>query len=173
MNRICPHCKNAYELSINNFYRNRCFKGGFSYRCKTCCKATSLNSWSKVSAEAKFNKNARKKTDLRSRANSLMGGYRTTDRKKGIEFNITRQVTMSLLSQPCIYCGDLRLWNMGIDRIDNNLGHIIGNVVPCCYECNTARSNNFNFNEMLLIGSVIRKIKEQRIVQRLDPAQNT
>lgn len=29
----------------------------------------------------------------------------------------------------------------GIDRIDNSKGYILGNVVPCCYQCNTAKLN--------------------------------
>lgn len=29
----------------------------------------------------------------------------------------------------------------GIDRIDSSLGHIIGNVVPCCKTCNFAKRN--------------------------------
>ena len=53
--------------------------------------------------------------------------------------------------------------NVYIVVIHNNRGHEIGNVVPCCYECNVARGNNFSFEEMLLIGKAIKKIKKERI----------
>ena len=49
-----------------------------------------------------------------------------------------------------------------IDRIDNNKGHEINNVVPCCYECNVARGNNFSFEEMKLLGKTIKLIKLKR-----------
>ena len=49
-----------------------------------------------------------------------------------------------------------------IDRLDNSKGHTKDNVVPCCIECNTARSDNFTFEEMKVIGKSIRKIKKDR-----------
>lgn len=70
------------------------------------------------------------------------------------------------LSQlPCHYCGrpPYRIFNVasmtsnhynsdnqknngnfiynGLDRVDSSLGHTLDNIVPCCYECNRAKSN--------------------------------
>ena len=54
-------------------------------------------------------------------------------------------------SRPCAYCGRIpeqdKVW--GLDRIDSSLGHIPGNLVPCCsshYEsqqlsCQASKSN--------------------------------
>lgn len=39
----------------------------------------------------------------------------------------------------CIYCGETDWKKLGCDRIDNNLPHTSGNVVPCCAECNCKR----------------------------------
>lgn len=60
----------------------------------------------------------------------------------------------------CYYCGDTH--RLGLDRIDNSKGHTKDNVVICCYDCNVARSNNFSYEEMLILGKTIRKIKSKR-----------
>lgn len=44
----------------------------------------------------------------------------------------------------------------------DNKGHIKSNVVPCCYECNVARGNNFSYDEMKIIGKAIHNIKLHR-----------
>jgi len=41
-------------------------------------------------------------------------------------------------------------------------GHTKNNVVPCCLECNTARNNNFSFEEMKILGKTIGEIKNSR-----------
>lgn len=91
----------------------------------------------------------------------MLSAYRCKDRKRGLEMTITREYLEKIIrTGKCVYCGDT--CNIGLDRIDNNRGHEIGNVVPCCYDCNVARSNNFSMEEMKLIGSTIRKIKRMR-----------
>ena len=46
----------------------------------------------------------------------------------------------------CYYCG--KLGPSGIDRIDNNIGYIENNCVPCCKHCNYVKGDlsieNFN-----------------------------
>ena len=37
----------------------------------------------------------------------------------------------------CAYCGDKPTpLHMSLDRLDNSVGHIESNVVPCCFFCN-------------------------------------
>lgn len=62
----------------------------------------------------------------------------------------------------CIYCGDDSN-KIGFDRIDNNLGHTLNNIVVCCEICNMTRGNRFTHIEMIEIGQVIKKIKNNRI----------
>jgi hypothetical protein len=46
-----------------------------------------------------------------------------------------------------------------VDRVDNNIGYHIKNIVKCCWLCNRIKSNDFNKEEMLKIGLVINEIK--------------
>lgn len=54
---------------------------------------------------------------------------------------------------PCYYCGALpekrpsqrgrsSILASGIDRVDNNVGYIADNVVPCCTWCNQAKNSH-------------------------------
>lgn len=97
----------------------------------------------------------------RDKISKMLSAYKCKDKKHGYITNITKeQLSDIIYNSKCIYCGDTH--NIGLDRIDNNRGHEIGNVVPCCYECNIARGNNFSFEEMLILGKTIRQIKNKR-----------
>lgn len=70
-----------------------------------------------------------------------------------------------LISQPCFYCGmeNNVKTGAGLDRLNNMFGYIPGNVVSCCYECNTARADNFTPEEMKIIGHAIHQVKFARL----------
>lgn len=97
----------------------------------------------------------------RNKISKMLSSYKLKDKKKGFNNNITFDFLYNIVYNcKCIYCGDTH--NIGLDRIDNNKGHEINNVVPCCYECNVARGNNFSFEEMKLLGKTIKLIKLKR-----------
>jgi hypothetical protein len=65
--------------------------------------------------------------------------------------DISFETFCTLSKQCCIYCGkppsnmhnhtkskdpDANFYYTGLDRVDSTLGHILGNVVPCCSACN-------------------------------------
>ena len=102
------------------------------------------------------------KDKLRIKASKMISQYKLRDRKRGMDicdFNIEWFVE-NIMTQKCVYCGDTE--EIGADRIDNNIGHIKSNIVPCCKICNHARNNNFTHEEMLEIGKVIAEIKSKR-----------
>lgn len=86
--------------------------------------------------------------------------------KLGKTWELTEDQYYLLIKQPCFYCG-LALNSSvrsGLDRVDNTLGYIIDNVVPCCVECNVAKSDLFSYNEMKqFIGPAIRAVKLARM----------
>jgi 5-methylcytosine-specific restriction endonuclease McrA len=54
-------------------------------------------------------------------------------------FNVAGSPSSTYNSINQISNGDF-IYN-GLDRIDSNKGHIINNVVPCCWDCNIAKND--------------------------------
>ena len=85
--------------------------------------------------------------------NSLFHVYRSNAKRKGRQWNLTKEQAMELFKGNCIFClrppsncyrekrsyGDF-LYN-GIDRIDNSSGYEIWNCISCCGDCNRSKSN--------------------------------
>ena len=80
--------------------------------------------------------------------------YRSAARKRGLEWNLSSDEVKELILSNCFYCGAglSNIFNTknsygeieamphnGIDRVDNNKGYVLGNVVPCCKVCNKAK----------------------------------
>ena len=61
--------------------------------------------------------------------------------------DLTFQDFVNYSQMNCHYCGiepnnkKKNIYWHGIDRINNNLGHIKTNIVTCCKRCNFAKSN--------------------------------
>lgn len=83
--------------------------------------------------------------------NRLLRNYKRHAKERNFEFLLTEDQFRSLTQQECYYCGKLPGKTMfaehnngdyiynGIDRLDSSKGYFIGNVVPCCKTCNTAK----------------------------------
>ena len=91
---------------------------------------------------------------LREQIRQKLHGYKAQDTKKGIyqvETFITLEYILQLLSEcelSCFYCHEpVYLWyevcreakQWSVERIDNALGHDVGNVEIACLSCNLKR----------------------------------
>jgi hypothetical protein len=66
--------------------------------------------------------------------------YIKSAKNRGIELKLTKEQVIFMSTIVCVYCGEMNEKGFnGIDRIDNNKGYIIGNVLPCCSVCNFMR----------------------------------
>jgi len=73
--------------------------------------------------------------------------YVSNCKTKERKFLLSKEEFFKITSQECYYCGGfnvseniliekINLDYCGIDRIDNSIGYIIENCVPCCNICN-------------------------------------
>jgi hypothetical protein len=65
----------------------------------------------------------------------IFGRYVQHAKLRGIVFALSFSEFMKLWQVPCSYCKS-SISTVGVDRVDNNSGYIMGNVVPCCTICN-------------------------------------
>ena len=83
----------------------------------------------------------------------LIGVYKSMAKKKGLEYNLTEEQFKELTQKDCYYCGikpkQIIKWGggkfgpyiyNGLDRINNDKGYGLDNVVSCCKTCNGAKS---------------------------------
>jgi len=64
--------------------------------------------------------------------------YKRHARRRKLYFLLSFEDFNAFLNKPCFYCGDISL---GLDRIDSSVGYIKENCVPCCFRCNSMKSN--------------------------------
>lgn len=96
-------------------------------------------------------KNATSKPKGVAAINKLYYSYKISAKSRGLEFSLSLEYFLELTSSECYYCGNspksfvsmqndtgTYVYN-GVDRVDNNMGYIIENVVSCCSECNYAK----------------------------------
>ena len=61
--------------------------------------------------------------------------YKRDAKKRGYEFTISKEYFAGIKnSEECHYCGNGG--DMGIDRKNNEMGYVEGNIVSCCKICN-------------------------------------
>ena len=56
---------------------------------------------------------------------------------KKLNWEVTFEEFVLLIELPCYYCnGNIGETGVGLDRLDNCYGYVLGNIVPCCGSCN-------------------------------------
>lgn len=96
--------------------------------------------------------------------NTLFSNYRWAAIHRGLAFDVTKEEFQILTSSNCSYCGTKPasvfkkssgsyIYN-GVDRIDNTMGYINGNMSPCCEQCNKSKRKLSKKEFLLWIKSV-------------------
>ena len=107
------------------------------------------------------------KRDGINRAKCILIDSRAQDRKKGRANDLDLRFIEAAIAKGCSYCGSTQAM-MTMDRIDNSLGHIKGNVVAACYRCNVYRGYML-YEAWLLIVPGLRRAKELGLLEGWKP----
>ena len=150
----CSCCNITKELS--EFYIIR-KKNKIRSDCKECVKKKRRS----------YGKTQRSKDLAYVNRRTIIGKYNGAKRnakKANHSWNLSKEeYTELVLNKLCTYCGlSLPETGTSLDRKDSSKGYTIDNVVPCCTNCNTVKSNFFSFEEMLELGKHIRYIIDKR-----------
>ena len=92
---------------------------------------------------------------VRRLSQKCLDSYRKCDKKKGFLITITLEDVMAAKESPCLYCGRQAT---GLERKDNNLGHVKGNCFPACLRCNWMRGRYITHEVMLEVGKTLRRV---------------
>lgn len=83
--------------------------------------------------------------------NQILRRTKANAHERGYVYTLSKEQLLGLMSQHCHYCGaepsnvsSGRDYNgsftyNGVDRVDNDQGYMIDNVVSCCRQCNVAK----------------------------------
>ena len=87
----------------------------------------------------------------------LLNSYWHGAKARGLPFELSDEQIKELVLQNCTYCGQApsgvrpgskgrhekhgRFVANGIDRLDSTIGYTVANCVPCCTQCNRAKSD--------------------------------
>lgn len=83
--------------------------------------------------------------------NCVINTYKQGAKRRGLEWNLTNEQIIVLIKEDCHYCGSPpsnilshpslngSYTYTGIDRVDNDIGYFLDNVVSCCDFCNRAK----------------------------------
>lgn len=89
---------------------------------------------------------------------------------RNLSFTINEFEYIEIIKSSCYYCCGffpLPETGGGLDRLDNNIGYDLGNVVSCCTICNKTRNDNWSPEETKIIiqaGISFRKSNNEKYI---------
>lgn len=137
----CKVC--GIEKKCEEFHKMKKGLYGVRTSCKECRKIERLEYKSREYVKEKTKRYYQEhKEEIRERTrkhrftlNGQYHEYKKSAKKRGIEFELIESDCLPFFNSYCYYCDD-QFSGVGIDRLDNNVGYKIGNLIPCCYRCN-------------------------------------
>ena len=137
MTKVCSSCNIEKESSA--FWKKKTGKLGLRAKCKDC-----LNKDTKrKAAHTRYHHRNKERwynwhKEYIHTKQGRYSSYKSDAKRRNYEWKLSFKDFEAFWQKPCFYCGD-SIESIGLDRIDNNLGYIIKNLVPCCTRCNKAK----------------------------------
>ena len=167
MRRICKKC--GVEKSHSEFAKHKQCKFGITHECSVCAlKRSQYRTPDKLAMKSEYDKRRYERSSKRQKidresdpAKYKLSTYKSFDKKRGINSDIDYEFVLNAIDSPCFYCGLKDKQNVGLDRIENSIGHMKSNVVPCCSLCNMTRGDRFTHEDFKeFIAPSIAKFRE-------------
>lgn len=150
--RICRECKNADRRELKKKYKkinsdpNKVWDPEYIKKCSTCHKEQNAQEYHtrKLSEKDGYRhecKTCTSKKGQTPKAKHLSMKYDAV--KRNYQWTLEEQDTSGLFLSDCYYCGKPSREEVkihGLDRVENDRGYHLDNVVPCCYDCNIAKA---------------------------------
>ena len=161
----CKECKIEKEITYFAPYsepRKKGIRRNICYSCKG--KKERLTRKTNPMREAKY----KAYQSIYYKNNSWRGkvkSYQSSDRRKNLQ-SISSFQFQELLrkNKVCHYCEENDLRYIGLDRLDNNLGHEPDNVVLCCEKCNNILGDLPN-SEKQVLRFPLKEIKDKGLLR--------
>lgn len=102
----------------------------------------------------------------RPKWSKVCGWYKSEDKKQGRENDLNSSQIKILIDLPCFYCECEG--SGGLDRKDCEIGHVVGNVVPCCFKCNMILGT-LSFEAKKLLKPSLKNLRESGLIDNWAP----
>ncbi len=176
----CTLCKNTKADELFPSYARREIKK--TGQCRECLKtkAQAYNTSERGRAirsdfQKRYEKNPKRVAYNQARKSDSIAYSKVYHRlperrfKEGVKQALSRGIPW-LLSEPehqslikggvCQYCsGPMASTGCGLDRVDSSGPYSVLNCVPCCKRCNTMKSNDLTYDEMLAVAKLLKGMR--------------
>ena len=126
--RVCVKCSGEFEAFLTDH-------GEESKRCTRCRDTMRKQDEKRADRERAY------KAESLKHYETYYKQYYTKAHKRELKFELTLEQFAELIQKPCQYCNHSKEGDAnGIDRMNNTIGYIVGNCVPCCEMCNRMKA---------------------------------
>ena len=91
---------------------------------------------------------------------------KTAVKRKNQSLSITEDEYIEIIKNDCYYCDGFfprSETGSGLDRLDNNLGYHIDNVISCCTTCNKVKNKIFSPEETKVMIQAVINLKKSKL----------
>lgn len=147
MIKICKRCKESWPIEdFRQYIDNRGYGPYRFHVCRDCERIKNRD------------RNKKYQNTDRSRYRVLKQNSKIRGFKDPLSFEEYCLVFKN--GKICSYCQNpLPVVGSGIDRMDNSIGSVFKNCIPCCTFCNKIKSNCLTHEEMKAVAETLRKIR--------------